>query len=353
MRFICTNLQNMVDYTIIRQNPDRFGPGADHGAFMIYLLWLCMILIPYIYGKGFFSILCRDPKAQGYTRTDFLLTGVAIGIGLTEIAHLWGVFGGISVSRCMRILGILFLATAALSLAAVGVRAVKAPASYRQENRDHAAGYIGFVAAVIFVIEFIMIQVSNNVYLDGDMTLETVNTFISTDAFYSVNPLTGAAYTQGLPSRIKILCLPSLYSFFVKTFHMNSAIVMWRGIPAMVFLYAVSAYKNLADVIFAGSEKKRNLFMLLVAVAFLMGDYLYGVDGFLLLESGFRAVAVRGLVLLPYTVSLVLRKKWIPAILCIIAEACITWTFYGAGACLLTAVGLTLASAAGRRRRNA
>lgn len=370
MRFVCTNLQNMVDYTIIRRNPKISGPVLRHGVIMIYLLWLCMMLIPYIYGRGFLNILCKNPKAQGYTDTDFLLTGVLISIALTEAVHLCGVYGGISVNRSMQLLGILFLLAAVLALAVcVGKNIMngkkcfhadqkneawfKNPGVNRQGSRDYTAVYIGFAAAIIFVIEFIMIQVSDNIYLDGDMTLETVNTFIGTDTFYSVNPLTGSAYTQGLPSRIKILCLPSLYSFFVKAFRISSAMVVWRGVPAIVLIYAASAYKKLADTIFLNEDKKRNLFMLLVAVVFLIGDYMYGVDGFLLLESGFRGVAVRGLVLMPYTVSLVLRKKRLPVMLCIIAEACITWTFYGAGACLLTAAGLAVASVAERRRSDA
>jgi len=301
-----------------------------------------MVFIPYIYGRGFFSILCKNPKNQGYTDTDFLLTGVLISIGMTEAVHLCGVYGGISVNRSIQILGALFLLTAVLFLAVCIVRNIKNTSVGRQTDRAHTAIYTGFFATVIFMIEFIMIQVNDNVYLEGDMILETVNTFIGTDAFYSVNPLTGAAYTQGIPSRIKILCLPSLYSFFVKTFHINSAVVVWRGVPAMVFVYAVAAYRKLADTIFLKEEKKRNLFMLIVAVIFLTGDYMYGVDGFLLLESGFRGVAVRGMVLIPYMISLILRKKRIPAILCIIAEACITWTFYGAGACLLVAAGLMI-----------
>lgn len=337
---------------------------------MIYLLWLCMILIPYIYGRGFLNILCRNPKAQGYTDTDFLLTGVLISIVLTEAVHLCGVYGGISVNQSMQILGILFLLAAALALlVCVGKNMINGKKSFRADTknevwfnkpggnrqgiRDYTAVYTGFAAAITFLIEFIMIQVNDNIYPDGDMTLETVNTFIGTDAFYSVNPLTGSAYTQGLPSRIKILCLPSLYSFFVKAFRMNSAVVVWRVVPAMVLIYAVAAYKKLADTIFPDEDKKKSLFMLLVAVVFLIGDYLYGVDGFLLLESGFRGVAVRGLVLMPYTVSLVLRKKWFPVILCMIAEACITWTFYGAGVCLLTAVGMGVASMAERRRSDA
>lgn len=357
LRFICTNLQNMVDYTIIRRNPELSGSVFKHGEIMIYLLWSCMVLIPYLCGRGFLNILYKNPEKREYTGTDFLLTGVLISVGITEAAHLYGVYGGASVTRSMRLMGVCFILAAVLSVFICVRRSFlnrKLPVYQDSVSQRGYAGqtavYIGFAAVIVFVIEFIMIQVSDNIYLDGDMTVETVNTFIETDAFYSVNPLTGAAYTQGLPSRLKILCLPSLYTFFVKTFHMSSAVVVWRAVPAFVFICSVAAYKNLADTIFfigdtKGKDKeidykKRNMFLLFVAAIFLIGDYMYGVDGFLALESGFRGVAVRGLVLIPYTISLTLRKKWIPVILCIIAEACITWTFYGAGVCLFIAFGL-------------
>lgn len=326
---------------------------------MIYLLWSCMVLVPYICGRGFLNILYKNPEKHEYAGSDFLLTGVLICVGLAEAAHLCGVYGGASVTRSMLAMGVLFILAAVLSVCICVCRKflnrrkpVCADSAKQQGYADQTAVYIGFVAVILFVIEFIMIQVNDNIYLDGDMTVEIVNTFIGTDEFYSVNPLTGAAYTQGLPSRLKILCLPSLYTFFVKTFHMDSAAVVWRAVPAFVFICSAAAYKNLADTLFTNVDKKgkntkkeigyrrRNIFLLLVAVVFLIGDYMYGVDGFLVLESGFRGVAVRGLVLIPYTISLTLRKKWIPVILCIIAEAGIAWTFYGAGACLIVAVSL-------------
>lgn len=290
---------------------------------------------------------------QGYTGTDFLLTGVVICVMLTEAIHLYGVYGGASVTQCVRLLGGLFAAAALSGLVICAVQRLKSRetmlSAVSKAQTGQAAVYIGFAALILFLVEFIILQVDNNIYTDGDMTIETVNTFIATDEFYSVEPLTGAAYTQGLPSRIKILCLPSLYTFLTIIFNMSSTVIVWRAVPAFVLICTAAAYKSLADAIFLdghGNQSdytKRNLFMMLVFVVFLLGDYMYGMDGFLLLESGFRGVSVRNLILLPYMVSLILRKKRLHAALCIIAEACITWTLYGAGVCLFAAVGLTVA----------
>ena len=79
--------------------------------------------------------------------------------------------------------------------------------------------------------------------------------------------------------------------------------------------------------------------MLFVAAVFCVGDYMYGMDGFGILYSGFRGVTIRNVVLLPYTFAAVLRRNWKLAALCVLGEACIVWTFYGMGTCLLAVSG--------------
>jgi hypothetical protein len=311
-----------------------------------------MVVIPYICGKGFIDILRRTPKGAGYTKTDYLLTGALISVGLTEAAHLFGVFGHANVHTAMKLMGVCFAAAALAGLAAsalIGNKAknhnAAAPLLYENGSREIAKGdiYAAFLAVVIFIICFVITQVDNNIYLDGDMTVETVNSFISTDSFYTVNPLTGTAYTVGVPSRLKILCLPSLYTFFSKTFHISPAYVVWRIVPAFVLICCAAAYYNLSEVLFKNDSGKRNMFMVLVGLVILLGNYMYGMDGFMALESGFRGTAFRNLVLVPYTISLTFRKKWLQVLMCVIAEACVAWTLYGAGVCLFIAVGLTVA----------
>jgi membrane-bound ClpP family serine protease len=63
-----------------------------------------------------------------------------------------------------------------------------------------------------------------------------------------------------------------------------------------------------------------------------------GVDGFDVFYGGFRGVTIRAAVLLPYLLSCLMDRKYTGVILCILAEACIVWTLYGAGVCLLVTV---------------
>ena len=73
------------------------------------------------------------------------------------------------------------------------------------------------------------------------------------------------------------------------------------------------------------------------------------VDGFGVLHSGFRGTVIRNVVLMPYLLSLCLRRRWLAVLLCIAAEVCIVWTLYGAGICLLTSAFMAVCGVAERR----
>ena len=64
-----------------------------------------------------------------------------------------------------------------------------------------------------------------------------------------------------------------------------------------------------------------------------------GVDGFDIFYGGFRGVTIRAVVLLPYLIVCLMERKCFGVILCVLAEACMVWTLYGAGTCLLVTFG--------------
>lgn len=181
------------------------------------------------------------------------------------------------------------------------------------------------------------------------MTVETVGSFLETDGIYQVNPMTGQAYTEGMPARLKILCLPSLYGFFCRLSGLTPERVVTAVVPVWVFVSSYAAFSCVGKCLFPESRKKRSCFLITTVILMWAGGSFYSMDGFDLLYCGYRGITIRNLVLIPWLISLCLRQKWLPAILCILAEACIVWTLYGMGACLLTAAGLFMA---GRRQRN-
>lgn len=310
---------------------------------MIYLLWISSFLMTYVCGRGFLTVIGLREK-NDFGQADHILTGVLICIGIAEAAHLAALFLHRSLSECMRMMGLLYIAAFFCGACVIIYDRIKEKHAliglYKGDEASRTSYYLGFVAIVIIVIQFVIIQVNEHVYLGGDMTVETVNTFLYSDGIYTVNPLTGAAYSEGVPLRIRILCLPTLYAFFAAVFHMNAAEVVWQAVPAFVLFCTYMAFWCLAKQLFPENNLRRNLFWLLAAFLLTVGDYKFGMDGFLLLQSGFRGVAVRSLILMPYTINMALRKKWLIVGLCILAEACIAWTLYGAGVCLLAAAGI-------------
>ena len=140
--------------------------------------------------------------------------------------------------------------------------------------------------------------------------------------------------------RLKILCLPTLYGILCELFGKSAIAVVWTLVPVLVLLGCYMAYYTVAKALFEEDVQKRWIFMIAVAVILWLADSMYGLDGFAVQYAGFRGVSIRMAILVPYTVGLVLRKKWLPVALCVLVEACIVWTFYGMGICLLVALGM-------------
>lgn len=348
----------------------------ETGVDMAYLFWLFMAAVCYLLGKGALSILYRQHKDREMTKADNVLTGYLINIGLTEAAHLGTVLLGRPLSDCVKWyllgLGICLAASAAMLLwKRYGCK--ENLSGWKKHDRKHLeqtnSGHKKFgqkkeeqqrrvsadmsaytreqqilfvIFGILVLLQIISIITGERIYLEGDMTLETVNSFLNANGIYRVNPLTGEPYLLGLPLRLKILCLPTQYAVLSRIFHLSAEQVVWNIMPAVTLLLGYLAYGLLAKALFPESRVKRAWFMIAAALLIGVGDYLYGMDGFGAMHSGFRGVSIRALVLIPYTIGLVLRRKWKPVVLCILAEACIVWTLYGMGACFFIAAVLSL-----------
>ncbi|MDE6063588.1 MAG: hypothetical protein K2G20_03245, partial [Lachnospiraceae bacterium] len=92
---------------------------------------------------------------------------------------------------------------------------------------------------------------------------------------------------------------------------------------------------------FPKEGKKKAIFLLFVSLVYNFGCYSKAMDGFHLFFGGYRGTAVRAGIILPYVLLCTLQKKWRGVILCLLAEICVAWTFYGAGYAAVT-VGIVL-----------
>lgn len=312
-----------------------------------------MILIPWLLGKGSLLILYGKRAKREFSAGDSFLTGWMISIGLAEAAHIIAVLFGQSFSDCIKLFTLCVLVCSGLAILLLAVNRLlnkeeRNYSHYREKLSGLWAGQskgmraAGILFILMLAVQFVTIIGQPGVYRGGDMTLETVQSFLSTDAIYQVNPLTGRAYELGMPSRLKLLCLPTLYGSLSRIFRLKPETVIWTLIPLFVLAACYLAYGTVARILFSEDRFARRCFMVLVALLVWVSDYMYGMEGFGLLHCGFRGVSVRGAVLLPYIAGLVLRKKWKVAVLCILTEACIVWTLYGLGICFFVAVGMSV-----------
>nr|WP_318684930.1 DUF6077 domain-containing protein [uncultured Acetatifactor sp.] len=327
---------------------------------MPLLLWPLVILIPYLLGKCVLRIFYRNRPPQEIIVGDCFLMGTIAVIGLAEAAHLTAVILGWSFSDCVAVFCILTGAAgaAAVLLLASGLRKTGRDGGRRRKgvstdtvNREKniieeikglsAVGKAAcFCFTVMAILQIAAIVTNGEVYREGDMTVETVNSFLGTNTIYGENPLTGRPYELGIPLRLRILGLPTLYAILSHLSGLAAWRVVWYVIPVFTLLLTYCAYYSMGQSLFRRQAVKKWMFLVAVALLFWAGDYMYGVDGFGLLCSGFRGTVIRACVLLPYTFYLCLQRMWKGVAVCILAEACIVWTFYGMGACLFAALSI-------------
>lgn len=333
------------------------------------MLLVCLVSLSVLLGTGALGVLYGRQAGKLYM-ADRLITGLMTVVGMAEIAHLAAVFLARSFAGTVT----LFVAgTVLLALVSLGIclwmypglfgkkrakRGSRAKRRRYSSQRRHSlqgshSGWSGeditpFLAGVMLVFvllviyQIVTVVSGNSVYRSGDMTVETVESFLETDGIYQVNPLTGQGYELGVPLRIRILGLPTLYGIFCRIFGLRAVELVWRLVPLFVLFLCYLAFWTLAKALFVEEKdrEKRLLFLTITAAVICVGDYLYGMDGFGLLHCGYRGVTIRNMVLMPYTFGLALRHRWRSVFLCILAEACLVWTLYGMGACLLAALGM-------------
>ncbi len=276
--------------------------------------------------------------AEKYSVADMIPATAVVIIGVAELAHLCGAF----LHRPFGFCTTLFAAAAAVAvLLTVTATLLIQGRKGREKRKGTIAEWLllgAFLAVAATQLFFLL--TNSEVYRQGDMTVETVGSFLQTDAVYQVNPMTGEAYQGGIPSRLRILCLPTLYGALCSLLRLSPQLLVWRVIPVLTLTGCYGAYSALGNCLFPKDKRRKRAFLLVVSLLIWAGGYLYGMDGFGILYCGWRGVTIRNTVLLPWVVALCLRKRWIPVFLCVLAEACMTWTLYGMGVCLFVALGL-------------
>lgn len=304
------------------------------------LIGAILVSCPFILGAGIKSVLYRLNKEKSDHICDLFLYGLICTLGIFEIGHLAGVvldfsllFSGKIVIGCM-------LAAELMALLLICVSRKK---SGDKKERGKISPVM-FLFGVLVLVQIYYLWTTPFFQSAGDITLETVNSFLITDGIYSVSPLTGKPYS-GAPFRYEILCLPTVYAWISAWMKLETEMVITRIVPTLVLVVSYVSYYLLADSLFENCKDKKNrqwIFMVLAAVIFCLCEGAVFMEGYGILHGGHLGTTIRNGILIPLVLHATLERKWVLAILCVLAEVCIVWTFWGLGMCIVVLAGVTL-----------
>lgn len=309
---------------------------------MIVLLWLGLFFIPQVVGMGLLTVFYKKDKNYDITAAEGFVLGTIVCIGLVQVGHMAGLFMNLSLKNVGIFLGGLCLFFVIGSLAVLLAMLIKQRERFTLwGGRKKEKTILPFVFIALALFQMLFVFCMKPLDTPGDITLETVQSFLAEDGIYRVMPLTGTVSESGMPLRYKILCLPTLYAMLCRAFQVEASLLVCHIIPVIVLAGMYFSYYHLSGVLF-GKEaiKKRYLFMILVAMLLIFTDSGVFSNGYGGLHSGYLGTSVRNLILVPYALAATLEKRWWKAVLCVLAEVCIAWTLWGCGVCLVILLGM-------------
>lgn len=307
---------------------------------MIVLLWLGFIFIPLIIGEGLLSVFYGKNRRDYSGLTEGYMLGGIVCIGVTEVMHIAGLFLNMPISKIGT-----WLLLALIGLALIAFLVIIVPLLKRKESEWQKMAcektVFPFAFMVVVLLQALFIFCREPIMIPGDIILETVRSFLAEDGIYRVMPLTGMVSEAGVPLRYKILCLPTLYAVLCDVFNIEASLLVCHIVPIVVLAGTYVSYYCLSGVLFSKKDlKRRYMFLFVIAVFFLFTDKGTFMNGYGLLHGGYLGTTIRNLILVPYTLAASLEKRWWKVVLCVLAEACIAWTLWGLGVCIVISLGI-------------
>ncbi len=282
--------------------------------------------------------------------------GVILLVLISGISNILCVFLSLDLSHGIKLFAILLIAVMTLfyfiilvSIFSRAMKKISGGSSIKDAKTSDVAGKNGAkkprskafailtVLSVLLSLFLLFLAGRGNVSTLQDQTLETVCSFISSGKFYTEDPLSGLAYTDGYPARLGLMCLPYFYAVLSKAFSVAPYVLLWNIMPVYYMITGMMIFLNLSNILFKSPDKKV-LFYLICVLLLLCTNVSFGSPGFDILYTGYRASALLNLVLLPQTFVFCLKKKWAACILTIITEPLIASAFFGVGACFFVLV---------------
>ena len=304
------------------------------------LLVFFLIIVAFFSGRTLmlFSALFTKKRADVFSS---FCAGSLVILCVSFVSHLLTITRSGLISDEKRLAGIIMVVLMTVSYFAFVVLTV-VMGKAKEEKKKEKVSY-GFydklfatLAMAACLIGFIVVAFGLRVNSVGDETLETVMVFRKGSVMYTIDPLTGSAYTEGLPMRYKILSLPGLYAVMTEAFGTAPEVIVRNIMPAFWFVCGLCGLFALSKSLYAGTDNavlKRSVFMLSAIVILFAADLSSYAQGFAVLSQMWTGNAIRIWVLIPFMIYLLFERKFVMAILPVLCEALICRTQYGIGFC--------------------
>ena len=270
----------------------------------------------------------------------WLVTGLWVLLGCAEAAHLITLITNKSLQTYTALCGIFVLAGL---LAYIGIFVF-----WYRRNKDGLRDQRKFQASPYMVVFAILAGMTIFHFWKGyvpdlqDAVYEITIGNVHTNSIMSVHPFMGNEAEASMPMRMQILGLSSLYSALITVSQQSTYIIMCKVVPVIVWCFSILLFGLFAEKLFSENVHKRWLFLSLIAFLYIVTSGSEGLAGERLFYAGFSGETIRGVLLMPYTLYVCWQKKWLLAVLAVLAEVCLVWTTYGIGYCLLITVCMFL-----------
>ena len=311
---------------------------------MIILAWALLLLIPFLLGLGIMTIVYRKKTECFLGLSDCYLIGMIACIGISFVVHIFGYLSDMSLRRVgvFLLVSLLGITTIGAGIGLNGLRKRKQNYLIRPNGGPMWKG-LPLVFLSILLVQLLYVFCRKPLIVTGDITLETVQSFLAEDGIYRVLPLTGMPSESGVPFRYGILCLPTVYAVLAQGFHLEPELVVCHMVPVVMLGATYFAYERLGESLFGVEQRKKKYwFLILVSLILFFSEGSVFLDGYSALHSGYLGSSIRNLILVPYTFSAMLDRRYWKAVLCILAELCIAWTFWGLGVCVAVTLGMLI-----------
>ena len=304
------------------------------------LLVFFLIIVAFFSGRTLmlFSALFTKKRADVFSS---FCAGSLVILCVSFVSHFLTITRSGLISDEKRLAGIIMVVLMTLSyFAFVVLTVVMGKAKDEKKKEKVKPGFYEklFVTLAVAscIIGFIVVAFGLRVNSVGDETLETVRVFQKGSVMYTIDPLTGSAYAEGLPMRYKVLSLPGLYAVMAEAFGTAPEIIVRNIMPAFWFIAGLCGIFALSKSLYAGDEEenlKRSVFMLAAILILFATDLSSYAQGFAVLSQMWTGGAIRIWVLIPFMLYLLFERKYITALLPVLCEALICRTQYGIGFC--------------------